>query len=333
MTDTTTYATAVRQVDSIQVGSRHRRDLGDIDALAASIHRLGLLQPLTVAPDGVLICGWRRLEAIRKLGWKRVDVWVRSGVTDRLHLLLAERDENGQRKDLSPVEASELYEELLTLEREEAERRQSATRFGSRMPGSSGGALGAPPDDPASAGFGKSRRRAAETVTGRASYNNLEKIAELRHLADDEKLTEGLRQMIRAELRDIDDGMRNARTAYDHVKDQIERLRNSPEPPAAARPRRLQAVPPLPDPPALPDVPTPEPADPAPPAPTTRSTPSFVITWTELAGWTEHYDIDRLAAELSDDAVDAFQRVREETDRFADALIARRRASRPTRSA
>ena len=46
-----------RVVDSIIVGTRHRADLGDIDALAASIEREGLLQPLTVTIDGVLVCG------------------------------------------------------------------------------------------------------------------------------------------------------------------------------------------------------------------------------------------------------------------------------------
>ncbi len=41
-----------RAVDSLHVGRRHRADLGDIDALAASIERDGLLQPLTVSPTG-----------------------------------------------------------------------------------------------------------------------------------------------------------------------------------------------------------------------------------------------------------------------------------------
>ena len=46
-----------RTVESILVGTRHRADLGDIDALAASIDRDGLLQPLTITIDGVLVCG------------------------------------------------------------------------------------------------------------------------------------------------------------------------------------------------------------------------------------------------------------------------------------
>ena len=83
-----------RTVESIRVGRRHRCDLGDLDALAASIDRDGLLQPPTITPDGVLVCGARRLAAIKLLGWRTVNVWVRSGISDRLGHLLAEQDDN-----------------------------------------------------------------------------------------------------------------------------------------------------------------------------------------------------------------------------------------------
>jgi ParB family chromosome partitioning protein len=83
-----------RTVDSITVGRRHRTDLGDLDALAASIERDGLLQPPTITPDGTLVCGARRLAAIKQLGHRRVSVWVRSGISDRLGHLLAEQDDN-----------------------------------------------------------------------------------------------------------------------------------------------------------------------------------------------------------------------------------------------
>ena len=63
-------------VYSIRVGRRHRIELGDIDELAASIQRDGLLQPITITPDGVLVCGARRLAAIKRLGWKKVNVWA-----------------------------------------------------------------------------------------------------------------------------------------------------------------------------------------------------------------------------------------------------------------
>ena len=49
-----------RAVASIHVGHRFRSDLGDLDALVASIRLMGLLQPITISPDGTLICGVRR---------------------------------------------------------------------------------------------------------------------------------------------------------------------------------------------------------------------------------------------------------------------------------
>jgi ParB family chromosome partitioning protein len=59
-----------RRVDSIIVGERHRRDLGDIHAVAATIREIGLLQPIVVKPNGKLIAGERRLRAAELLGWE-----------------------------------------------------------------------------------------------------------------------------------------------------------------------------------------------------------------------------------------------------------------------
>lgn len=50
---------------------------------------------------------------------------------------------------------------------------------------------------------------------------------------------------------------------------------------------------------------------------------SFTFTWTELKGWSRHYDAPRAAGELSDWAV--FLSVVEETQAFADT-VARERA-------
>ena len=83
-----------RSVSSIVVGERHRRDSGDLTPLMDSMKRVGLLQPVTITPDGYLICGYRRLEAAKQLGWNTLRVWVRSGISDELTRLLAERDEN-----------------------------------------------------------------------------------------------------------------------------------------------------------------------------------------------------------------------------------------------
>jgi ParB family chromosome partitioning protein len=67
---------AQRRIADIIVGIRHRRDLGDIDSLARSIAEVGLLHPVVIRPDGVLIAGARRLAACRALGWSKVPVRI-----------------------------------------------------------------------------------------------------------------------------------------------------------------------------------------------------------------------------------------------------------------
>ena len=49
-----------------------RRDLGDLEPLCESLNRLGLLTPIVVTSDGDLICGKRRLAAVKRLGWQTV---------------------------------------------------------------------------------------------------------------------------------------------------------------------------------------------------------------------------------------------------------------------
>lgn len=46
-------------VPAIRVGNRHRKDHGDLNPLVVSIKRVGLLQPISITPDGFLICGAR----------------------------------------------------------------------------------------------------------------------------------------------------------------------------------------------------------------------------------------------------------------------------------
>ena len=56
-----------RPISSIHIAKRHRKDMGDIDALASSMADLGLLQPIVIRPDDRLIAGHRRLATLRKL--------------------------------------------------------------------------------------------------------------------------------------------------------------------------------------------------------------------------------------------------------------------------
>jgi ParB family chromosome partitioning protein len=63
-----------RPIDKIRIGTRHRREMGDIASLAASIEDIGLLNPITIDEDGLLLAGARRLAACKLLGWTEVPV-------------------------------------------------------------------------------------------------------------------------------------------------------------------------------------------------------------------------------------------------------------------
>ncbi|MBS1674658.1 MAG: ParB N-terminal domain-containing protein [Actinobacteria bacterium] len=197
-----------RSLASIRVGTRHRVDLGDIDALAASIRTEGLLQPITVTPDGLLVCGRRRLEALRRLGHRTANVWVRSGVSDRLGQLLAEQNDNMLHKPLNLLEAESLYRELKAVMAEDAARRQAATRFGTAPEtaadgGEDGAANLAAPSHHAT---GDARAQAARLVTGRAAYTTLERLGRLRDLAADPAQPEHIRAQAAEEVARIEAG-------------------------------------------------------------------------------------------------------------------------------
>jgi hypothetical protein len=86
-------------IESIRIPNRHRRDYGDIGALARSIEEVGLLQPIGITPGGVLLFGERRLRAFQLLGRTRIPAQIVQGIEDAVHALKAERDENVCRKD------------------------------------------------------------------------------------------------------------------------------------------------------------------------------------------------------------------------------------------
>lgn len=304
-----------RTVDSIQVGARHRTDLGDIEGLAASIEQHGLLQPITVTTDGVLVCGRRRLAAIRLLRWRTVSVWVRRGVSDRLGYLLAEQDENVHRKPLTQLEAAALYRELKQLMTEDAARRQAATRFSSeQQPGGDGGGK-FPPPSPGPAG--KAREQAAAMIPGGTSYKTLEKIGQVQRVADDPGTPESLRVLAAAELAGIEAGG-PVDPAYQLVRAAVAEAEE-------ARQAELHALAEE----AVARVTGPgrtkkrkdKTAGSAPaPVPGRWPVTAFVQTWTSLTDWWTHYDPAELATELTDEQATIFLTVAEGTATFADLL-------------
>ena len=93
------------KISDIQIGKRHRIGASHIDELVASIEELGLLQPIVVTEDKHLVAGFRRLKAFEHLGRKDIPTVVAENLTEAVHLLKAERDENLCRVGFTPEEA------------------------------------------------------------------------------------------------------------------------------------------------------------------------------------------------------------------------------------
>ncbi|WP_231123825.1 ParB N-terminal domain-containing protein [Nocardioides sambongensis] len=304
----------------------HRTDIGDLEPLKASIERLGLLQPITIAPDGTLICGRRRLEAIRELGWTTVKVWVRTGLSDRLHSLLAWQDENTLHKPLTELEAARLFRELNAAMKEDSQRRQEATQFKGSMDTEdrtdatsegeteSGRGDGGVESTPPSSLAGKTRSQAARAVTGVDSHQRLERINDLADLASDTAVALKIREVAQAGLDEIDAGKPVA-PIYEHVmalkreedEAELDRLaREALERVKQPRSRRKVSK----------EV-----------AQRKRSVRGFVHTWTDMNGWSARYDAEEIGVLLDDEQWALFERVVDETAAFhraaADARSAR----------
>lgn len=88
-------------ITRIRIGQRVRKDMGDIEALAASIREHGLIHPPAITPDGTLIAGHRRVQACIAMGWSHIPVRV----IEVAELLSAEIAENEMRKAFTPSEA------------------------------------------------------------------------------------------------------------------------------------------------------------------------------------------------------------------------------------
>lgn len=112
-------------VDEIQIKAGRRELNADhVRELAASIKELGLLNPVTVDKENVLIAGLHRLEAVKLLEWPEVECTVSS--LEGLRAELAEIDENIIRNDFSAIE----YGEMLLRRKEIYETLHPETKNG-----------------------------------------------------------------------------------------------------------------------------------------------------------------------------------------------------------
>ena len=130
------------QISAITIGRRHRRDMGALDELAASMADVGQLQPIGLTPAFELIWGERRLRAAKQLGWKEISAIVDPSMADAVKSAKAERDENTCRKPFSMSEAVAIGESIEGLIRSDAEKRNGGrpSKTGGKLPQVSEGA-------------------------------------------------------------------------------------------------------------------------------------------------------------------------------------------------
>ena len=89
--------------------------MGDIDALADSLKRLGQINPIVISKKNVLIAGERRLEAAKLLGWRTINVTI-AEVSDELTRLEMEVEENIRRRDFNMEEIAEATRRVYRLQ-------------------------------------------------------------------------------------------------------------------------------------------------------------------------------------------------------------------------
>lgn len=97
-------------ISSITINERQRKSLPQIEELAESIHRTGLINPIVVTSEGLLVAGERRLTACKLLGWTSISAQFVEDL-DEYELQCIELEENIKRVDLS------WQDEVLALEK------------------------------------------------------------------------------------------------------------------------------------------------------------------------------------------------------------------------
>lgn len=166
---------SVVQATSISIDDRLREDLGELGELMVSIQQYGLLHPVVIDDKRRLIAGYRRLEACKRLGKKRIEVKFYGELTDEERREI-ELEENVQRKDLTAYEASKL-----TTRRKEKAAEELAEDSSGKLPDESkkkkkkkrGGQKKPDSKDEIAKKSGKSRRdisRAEEHVAAGERY-------------------------------------------------------------------------------------------------------------------------------------------------------------------
>jgi ParB family chromosome partitioning protein len=101
-------------IEDIIIKKRIRKDMGDIGALAESMKKFGLICPIVISGNNILIAGGRRLEAARSLGWRTINAVI-AQIPEEVSGLEIEIEENLCRLDFSPGEQAAVQKKLYRL--------------------------------------------------------------------------------------------------------------------------------------------------------------------------------------------------------------------------
>jgi ParB family transcriptional regulator, chromosome partitioning protein len=107
-------------IDSIKIGSRFRKDPGDIASLAEDIREIGLLHPIVINQNRKLICGLRRIEAFKSL----VKGEIPAHIVNLDDIVKGEISENTQRKDFSLEEIIQIKKAVEPEIKSESKKRK-----------------------------------------------------------------------------------------------------------------------------------------------------------------------------------------------------------------
>lgn len=102
------------RISEIQIKKRIRKDFGNLNELAESMNIHGLMNPIVIDRDHMLIAGQRRLESAKKLGWKTIEATIVDAPT-KIDKLEMEIEENIHRKDFTTDEIVDAYSKLERL--------------------------------------------------------------------------------------------------------------------------------------------------------------------------------------------------------------------------
>jgi len=128
------------KINAIQVVAKRRRALNEakVQAIAASMKQIGLQTPITVQSfkrKVILVAGWHRLEAAKRLSWDSIPCVLLNGDLETRFWQLAE---NYYRAELTALECAETTEELRTLIKQMPLEGEQLAPRGGRQPNDMG---------------------------------------------------------------------------------------------------------------------------------------------------------------------------------------------------